>query len=218
MKTRICKVVVLASTAYAMYRMAHWTIGFTFFTQLSNLFAAAVALLQLIPRLDRRLRLTKYAATVSIAITFLVYLLFLAPLVPGGIVAAYAQDHWASLCLHVVTPLSCVADFFISDASLRRWRGRDALWALLPPVLWLIGIRILGQCGLRWHGMAAPYPFLNYAAPAGWFGWMPETASASSPGFGVAYAVALLLVLFIAVGRALLAAARRIQKRSYPRN
>ena len=203
MKHRIPKILILMSTGYAFVMLAHWPLGFTFFTQLSNLFAALVALGQLTPRWQNRLTVAKYAATVSICVTFAVYLTVLAPISPGGILAAYAEDHWASLCLHVITPVCCTLDFMLNDAPTRHWRRRDALWALLPPVAWLLLILALGQLGLRWHGMAAPYPFLNYAGPAGWFGWMPETA-----GIGAFYAVLALLALFLLVSHLLLRLAR----------
>ena len=44
------KISVLISTAYAVIMLLHWPIGFTFFTQLSNIYAAAVVLLQQISR------------------------------------------------------------------------------------------------------------------------------------------------------------------------
>ena len=174
----IYKLTILVSTGYAIIQLLHWPIGFTFFTQLSNLFVAAVALTQLIRRRagagSRRLALWKYAATVSIVVTFLVYLLVLAPMMPGGMLAAYAQDHWASLCLHIVTPACCAADFFLNDAKALLWRPEDILWAVAPPLVWLIFILALGALGLRWHGTVAPYPFLDYSAAAGWFGLGPQ--------------------------------------------
>ena len=216
----ILKLGILLSTAYAMVRMFHWTIGFTYFTQLSNLFAAGVVAGQLIVgrggRWSERLKPVKYAATMSIFVTFLVYLAVLAPLMPGGILAAYRQDHWASLCLHLITPALTVADFLRNDADYP-WRGRHVLWGIAPPVLYVIFILALGRGGVRWgngsFAMMAPYPFLNYAAPAGWFGFMPETAGFSTLGVGVFYAVVALVLLFLLTGRLLLAAANYMKHR-----
>ena len=81
--------------------------------------------------------------------------------------------------------------------------------ALIPPVTWLLLILILGRCGVRWYGTVAPYPFLNYAAPAGWFGFQPETAGASSLGIGVFYAICALIAVYLAVARLLLTLACR---------
>ena len=61
--------------------LAHWPIGMTYFTQLSNLFVAAVLLMQLLRPSARVLPGLKFSATVSIFVTFLVYLTVLGP--PG---------------------------------------------------------------------------------------------------------------------------------------
>lgn len=210
---------ILLSTGYAVLMMLHWPIGFTFFTQLSNLFVAAVVLLQLLRR-DRPvwLSLLKYTATVSILLTFLVYLTVLAPITPGGIGAAYRQDHYASLCLHLFTPALTIADFLLHD-TVFPWKRKHVLLSLLPPMLWLVFILVLGQCGLRWGmgNMTAPYPFLNYAAPAGWFGWMPETAGYTTLGVGVFYVILLMIPLVLLLGALLLAAARAAQHRKQAR-
>ena len=70
----------------------------------------------------------------------------------------------------------------------------------------------LHRCGVDWMGMAAPYPFLNYTAPAGWFGWLPDTAGPATMGVGVAYALILMLGVFLLVGQGLLAAAKKIKQ------
>lgn len=193
------KISVLISTAYAVIMLLHWPIGFTFFTQLSNIYAAAVVLLQLISR--KKHPLLKYSATVSIFITFAVYLLFLAPMMPGGIFAAYRQDHYASLCLHVLTPAFTIADFFLNDTEFR-WEKKHLLYAVFPPVCYLIFILVLGKLGVRWGrgDMTAPYLFLNYGAPAGWFGFMPETANYTTLGIGIFYCIIVLLLLVLLIG------------------
>lgn len=215
-KNLVPKGLILLSTLYAMVRMWHWTIGFTFFTQLSNLFAALAVGLQLAELIRRRrdgsTAAIKFAATVSIFVTFLVYLSVLGPMTPGGLLAAYRQDGWASLCLHLITPLLTVADFCLNDAQWP-WRFRHALWAMLPPVLYFLFILLLGALGVRWYqGMTAPYPFLNYAAPCGWFGYMPETASATTLGVGVFYVMLALLALFLLTGSLLLAISRKLRR------
>lgn len=208
---------ILMSTSYAILMLLHWPIGFTFFTQLSNVFTAIVVLLQLLspPQKQRALRFWKYMAAVSIFLTFLVYLLVLGPIMPGGILAAYRQDHWASLCLHLITPILTITDFLLHDTDYP-WRRGHALYAALPPALWLLFIFLLSALGLRWGrgDMTAPYPFLNYGAPAGWFGWMPETAGYTTLGIGVVYAIALMIPVVLLLARLLLAAARAIRRRA----
>lgn len=199
MKYALPKLAVVISTGYAFFWLAHWPLGFTFFTQLSNLYAALIVLAVL-----------KYTASVSIFVTFLIYLTILAPLMPGGIMAAYTQDHWASLCLHVITPAAGIIDFFLNDAPEGRWRKVHIALALIPPVMWLAFILVLGAVGILWHGMAAPYPFLNYLAPAGWFGWQPSTAGAATMGVGVFYAILAMIALFGLVGGIIFVIAQRI--------
>ena len=208
MKSILPKIAVVISTGCAFVQLAHWPLGFTFFTQLSNLYAALIALAQLNRRFRYRLTVAKYTATVSVLITFLVYLTVLAPATPGGMLAAYAQDHFASMALHIVSPLLCLADFLLNDAPARPWKMGCLRLALIPPVVWLLLILILGRCGVRWHGMIAPYPFLNYAASTGWFGFAPEAADASSLGIGVFYVICAIIAIYLAVAALLLALAQ----------
>ncbi len=205
----LLKAGVLISTAYAMVCMWHWKIGLTYFTELSNLFAAGVVLAQLLA--GRRkpsaglkmLSMLKYAATVSVIVTFLIFLFVLAPVMPGGILAAYRQDHYASLCLHVITPVLTTLDFLFHDGD-HPWRLKQVFFCIVPPICYFIFILVLGASGVRWKGMSAPYPFLNYSAPAGWFGFMPETAGIFTLGIGVFYAMIVLLALLLLLGWLLL--------------
>lgn len=208
MKKYVLKGIVLLSTGYAFVRLVHWPIGFTFFTQLSNLYVALVVLFQLVGK--KNYSLWKYTAVVSIIITFLVYLLVLAPRMPGGLPAAYRQDHYASLCLHIITPVTATADFLLHDVNYP-WRAKHIFCALLPPVCYLLFILALGQAGVRWGrwNMTAPYLFLNYSAPAGWFGFMPETADYTTLGIGVFYAIIVMIGVFILVAWLLLRAAEK---------
>lgn len=213
LKRVIFKVLILISTLYAMIRMWHWKIGFTYFTQLSNLYAALVVGIQLVQCLRGRERRTtaavKFTATVSVLMTFLVYLFVLAPMMPGGLIAAYAQDGWASLCLHILTPVFTLADFGWNDTHYR-WGFEHALLATLPPIAYFLMILALGRLGMQWHsGMAAPYMFLNYAAPCGWFGFMPETMGATTLGIGVFYVMLALLGVFLLIGGLLARLSRR---------
>ena len=209
------KVFIVLVTLYAVLMMLHWPIGFTFFTQLSNLFTAAVTLGQLITGgRSRGIELLKYAAAVSITVTFFVFLLVLAPLDPRGIPAAYAQDHCASLCMHLINPVLTVGDFLADSRSAAPLRKSHIFMALVPPVGYFAFILCLDALGFRWNGMTAPYLFLNYEAPAGWFGFLPETAGFTTLGIGVFYVILILLFLFLLVGRGLYTAAEAIRRRA----
>ena len=213
LKYCILKLLILTVTLYAMITMLHWPVGFTFFTQLSNLYAAVVAALQIVRPRSARLAVVKYTAAVSVTATFLVFLTVLAPLDPRGFVAAYAQDRCASLCMHFVTPVLTVWDFLANDAGELPVKRRLVPFAALPPLLYYGMILLLAQCGFRWNGMTAPYLFLNYDAPAGWFGFMPETASYTTLGIGVAYAVLGMVGVFLSLGWGLAAAAGAVRKK-----
>lgn len=192
-----------------MLQLLHWPIGFTFFTQLSNLYLAAVVLLQLLWPRGRWLPALKFGAVLSICVTFLVFATVLGPVMPGGLPAAYAQDHWASLCLHLISPALGLFDLLANDARYP-YAQRHARLALLPPCLYLLLVLALGQLGLRWgpRGMMAPYPFLDYGSAAGWFGFRPGGAGIL-PQIGTFYAVLILLALFYALAQALLLLVRR---------
>ena len=208
------KVLIVLFMIYAVAAMLHWPVGFTFFTQLSNLFAAGVSLWQLLSRgQSPKSYLAKYTAAVSITVTFFLFLLVLAPLDPRGIPAAYAQDHYASLCMHLIIPILTVWDFLADSRDVAVLKKSHVFMALLPPMAYFLFILLLGSFGFRWNGMTAPYLFLNYAAPAGWFGFLPETAGRTTLGVGVFYAVLLLLFVFLLVGRVLLAAAQAFSAR-----
>ena len=207
----IIRGLIVLCVVYAMVMMWHWTIGFTFFTQLSNLFVGIVVALQLAMPEHPFLRL-KYMATVSILVTFLIYLSVLAPLGAGGFLASYLSDHGASLCMHLLVPGLTVADFLLHDRG-DRLEDRDVALSILPPLVWFLLILLLGQSGVSWFGMSAPYLFLNYSAPAGWFGFMPETAGRTTLGIGVAYALAVLILLILLLGKGLLMAAGWVRRR-----
>ena len=193
-----------------MLQLLHWPIGFTFFTQLSNVYLAAVVLLQLLWPRGRWLPALKFGAVLSICVTFLVFLTVLGPVMPGGLPAAYAQDHWASLCLHLISPALGLFDLLANDTAYP-YAQRHARLALLPPCLYLLLILALGQLGLRWGptAMMAPYPFLDYGSAAGWFGLVVGESRFFPVQIGTFYAVLILLALFYALAQALLLLVRR---------
>ena len=209
MRSKLIPWAILLITLYAVIMMWHWPIGFTYFTQLSNLFAAGVTAARLLS--GRPLPRLRYTAAVAVVLTFLVFLTLIAPQSADGFLAAYAQDHGASLCLHLLIPALMTADYLLDARVLPRWR--DWPLALLPPCVWFGFILLLGALGVRWYaGMAAPYPFLNYLAPAGWFGFRPETAGAGTAGVGVFYALLAMMALFLLAGAALTGLKRRLSR------
>lgn len=145
----------------------------------------------------------KFMMTISIAVTFTLYLCFLAPTNKLGFVGAYMNNGCSSLCVHAVTPLLAIADFVLFDY---RFRSTNAhlLASTIPPLTYVAYADLLGAfAGVRWgdHAMRAPYNFLNYDAPAGWFGFAPHTFNATTLGVGVAYLLVVFTLIFIGVGK-----------------
>lgn len=208
-KPLILKFLILCTAIYAILMMLHWPIGFTFFTQLSNVYLLLVVLLQTAdsmsgkshPAYTQFLLKLKFSACISIFVTFFVFMLAIAPLEEGGILNAYLEDHGASFCMHFLNPILAFLDYFQNDVRNSE-EEPGLLYGILPPILYLIFIYGIGLLGVRWNfaqSMTAPYPFLNYAAPAGWFGFRPDTISSSTLGIGVFYCIVLLTGLFLLI-------------------
>lgn len=143
----------------------------------------------------------KYMATLAITITFLLYMCFLAPTSDAGFVGAYLNNHASSLCTHFIAPLCAIADFLLFDHGFKP-QTHDVFWALLPPFVYIGYVCVLSLVfGVRWKTvMLAPYNFLNFGAPCGWFGIDVTTANTYTLGIGVFYFVCVFTLIFIAIG------------------
>ncbi|RIY30693.1 hypothetical protein CJI48_02635 [Bifidobacteriaceae bacterium GH005] len=149
----------------------------------------------------------KFMMTISIAVTFTLYLCFLAPTNKLGFVGAYMNNGCSSLCVHAVAPLLAIADFVLFDYRFRSTRAHLYV-STVPPLAYVAYAAMLSEfAGVRWgvHAMRAPYNFLNYGAPAGWFGFAPQTFNATTLGVGVAYLLIVFTLIFIGVGSVFLA-------------
>ena len=65
----------------------------------------------------------KFMMTISIAVTFTLYLCFLAPTNKLGFVGAYMNNGCSSLCVHAVAPLLAIADFVLFDYRFHSTRA-----------------------------------------------------------------------------------------------
>ena len=208
----ICSIAVIASI-YGMIRTMDGPIAFTYFTNLSNIMvdlALGIFLVLDIILLgsngtnDKRsngLYIFKFIQTICITLTFLIYFFFLAP-TSGGHIHAYFTNYGGSFCVHFVTPVLAIIDFFLFDYRYES-KKIHALYAILPPLCYVVYVVILGQVfGVRWDGtMMAPYNFINYGAPTGWFGFDLSQISSESLGVGVVYMFLVLLFIFIGIGQ-----------------
>lgn len=149
----------------------------------------------------------KFMMTISIAVTFTLYLCFLAPTNKLGFIGAYMSNGASSLCVHFITPLLAILDFVLFDYLFRSKRSH-VLFSTIPPLAYVAFSVFLGKVvGVRWgeHAMIAPYNFLNYGAKAGWFGFAPDTFNSTTLGIGVAYLLIIFTLIFICLGFVFLA-------------
>lgn len=101
---------------------------------------------------------------------------------------------------HFVGPLFAIADFLLFDKGFKS-KKIYAIYAVIPPLCYVGFVYLLALTGVRWYQtMTAPYNFLNYNAPTGWFGWDLSRMSTETLGIGVAYMIILLLLIFIGIG------------------
>lgn len=208
----VLKTVAILASLYGMTRSFYGWIFLTYFTNLSNIFMDIMLgwfLLQDIaalkadrtPARSNTAYRVKFLATVSITLTFLVFMLILAPNTPGGFWGAYFRNGAGSFGVHFLNPLLAIIDFCICDHEFKS-TGKDAFFGVIPPLCYVAFILVLSSLGLRWgKNMYAPYNFLNYGAKTGWFGFDLSTMGAESFGVGVFYMIVVLVLIFIGLGR-----------------
>lgn len=206
----VLKTIAIMASFYGMFRSFYGLMFFTYFTNLSNLFVDVILgwfLVQDISSLIKKdvhprgnaLYRVKFLATVSITLTFLVFMLILAPNMKGGVLAAYFSNGAGSFGVHFVNPLLAIIDFCLFDYDFQSTK-KDGLFGIIPPLCYVVFILILGALGVRWGKMYAPYNFLNYGAKVGWFGFDLSTMGGESFGVGVFYMIVVLVLIFIGLG------------------
>lgn len=146
------------------------------------------------------LYILKFLMTLSITLTCLVYMIILGPTSEDGLIGAYLNKYAGSLGVHLIGPVFAIADFLMFDKGFSA-KKIYAIYAVIPPLCYVAFVYILAALGVRWYDtMTAPYNFLNYAAPAGWFGWDLSQMGSESLGIGVVYMIVVLLLIFIGIG------------------
>ncbi len=214
MKKRILSIIIIiiaiVSSIYGIIRTSYSLLTYTYFTTLSNIFIDVVLLIFLIREIyylvnkkelevKNGLYITKFLATISITLTFFVFMTILAPTIEGGFINAYIMYGCGSLCLHFITPLLAIIDFLFLTKGYKSKKSH-ALYAIIPPLLYVLFVVIASSLGLRWGTMGAPYNFLNFKAPTGWFGFDLSIMGFESLGIGVFYMIVLLTIIFVLIG------------------
>lgn len=207
----VIKLIAIISSIYGIIKTYLGWMSFTYFTVLSNIFMLIMLAVFFIRDIiviiknkniiyNNLLYITKFLATISITLTFLVFLTLLAPTIPGGIIYAYLNNGAGSLCVHFITPILAIIDFLLFDKEYKS-NKKHTIYAIIPPLIYVLYVIILGMLGVRWGNMLAPYNFLNYGAKTGWFGFDLSIIGWESLGIGVIYMIIFLTLLFILLGR-----------------
>lgn len=157
----------------------------------------------------------KFMMTISITVTFSLYLTLLAPFESVGFVNAYMRNGASSLCVHAIAPLLAIVDFLLFDYQFHSTPAH-LYCSTIPPLAYVAGIVALHYAtGMTWgkHHMVAPYSFLNFGAPAGWFGFAPNTMNVTTLGVGIVYLLIIFSLIFVGIGAIFLALKNRRQRR-----
>jgi hypothetical protein len=125
---------------------------FSYFTIISNIFAAIVLVYAALRRNtpSHRLDVARGAATVCMVLVAIVFSLLLAALESDLV-------PWVNVVLHYIMPALLAADWLIDPPRQRLTMG-DGFWWLAFPLAYLIYTLIRGAI-VHWY----PYPFLDVA-------------------------------------------------------
>lgn len=203
----LIKIIALIASIYGMLQSLDGWLFLTFFTNLSNIFIDTMLFIFIIYDLKKAkyipqgMYLIKFMATISITLTFFVYMLLLAPTNSHGFIGAYLNNGAGSLCVHFITPVLSIIDFLLYSENYIP-SEKHVYYSVVPPLVYVGFIVVLGQVfHIRWYGdMLAPYNFLNYGASTGWFGFNLSLLSSKTLGIGTFYMIIILLIIFIGLG------------------
>ena len=217
----VLKVVAIISSIYGMSKSFSGMMFFTYFTNLSNIFIDIILFIFLIYnillwkqkeiKIKQMMYIIKFMATISITLTFFVYMLLLAPTHETGFINAYFDHGAGSLCVHFINPVLAIIDFLVFDYHYKA-DNKHVYYAIVPPLVYVGYILILGQLfQIRWNEtMLAPYNFLNYGSKTGWLGFDLSLLSSTTLGIGCFYMIVILVFIFIGLGTLFLETKRKV--------
>jgi len=204
-KSLILKLITLAAIIYGMFTITDGVMTLTKFTTIANVGMGIAMIIIIIAEgkagdgIPEWIYNLKFIMTTAMCLTFFIVLLIMAPTNQEGFIACYTHNNYGSLAHHVIAPVFAVLDFYINDKGYVP-SVKTAVISLIFPTIYVAGIVILSASGVRWtYGMYAPYNFLNFGAPVGWFGIDLSTIGKTSLGIGAAYMSVLIGILFIAM-------------------
>ena len=157
---------------------------FSYFTNLSNIFAAVILLLSVFSTRSKSQDLAKYVSTVNMAVVGLVFAVLLRNADLGTLLP------WVNFVLHYVMPVAIVLDWLV-DPPAFKLSPKHALFALVFPMIYLIYLMVRGA-SIHWY----PYPFLNPANVGG-------NGAVAAYSLAIAATFSLLSWALLAVGNRL---------------
>lgn len=189
----VCFILGMQQSVLAMMRSLNRQ--FCFFTIQSNILISLTTLVFLIYEImdktpTQRMRVIKFAFTVAITVTGLVFNFILYPQSLGG-PNPYTPLKVNSIYVHIFVPVLSIVDYIIFEYDFEStWK--TAGWAIVYPLFY---------CGFTYFhhflfnmefkaGQYFPYFFLNYVK-YGWFGFKP---------LGVFWWIIIIVILVFGLG------------------
>lgn len=193
---------LLALTAISQQLLIHISASynvlnfFSYFTNLSNLFAAVILLLGVFLKSGGSHDLARYVSTVNMAVVGLVFAVLLRNVDLGSLLP------WVNFVLHYVMPVAIVLDWLVNPPAVKL-KPRQVLLALVFPMIYLLYVIIRGAY-TGWY----PYPFLNPAKVGG-------NGVVAAYSFALAATFIFFSWAFLAIGNRL-SSAKPLQKHDIP--
>lgn len=162
---------------------------FSYFTNLSNLFAAVVLLLgayHLGVKSTAQNEALRAASVVNMVVVGVVFAVLLRDVDLGSLLP------WINFVLHTLMPCVVVADWLLQPPRAKLG-ARPLLLALVFPAVYLLYVLLRGS-SIGWY----PYPFLNPALVGGYTG-----VAAYAAGITATFAIVAWLVMFVGNKRTL---------------
>jgi hypothetical protein len=136
---------------------------FSYFTNLSNIFAAVLLVVGAIYLIQNRkpsptVDIIRGASAVSMAIVGIVFSVLLRNVDLGHLLP------WVNVVLHYVMPIVVVADWFITPPQIKPKRGYIKYWLIFPLIYLVYSILRGASTGFY------AYPFFNPAKSGGYAG------------------------------------------------
>ncbi len=176
---------------------------FLYFTTQSNIAIGIVCLVFAIldvatqgktVAVPRWLNILKFACTVAITLTFIVFWTVLAP-VEFADYPQYLASADNILC-HTLVPLCAIADWLLNSQNFLHKKG-DFWWSVTLPLAYFIFAVVVSFTGVEFgYGAKVPYFFLDFYQ-YGWFGL-------TTFPFGVFWWILIILGIVLGIGCALL--------------